>query len=176
MMPFDSYPGSGSELLGRCAGANCRHEYGLKLQRLTGQTTCAYCGLSLIDTYEHWLLMVVDHVIPARTGVAFGIPQSWLGDFCNTVLACSGCNGLRCRYELPSTAVIPPDINGFVMLRDAIFAVRKDLILAAMQIEREFHRSRPWEHRIVRGDDDPRRAEKTQSIVPTSAHQRALES
>ena len=57
MMPFDRYPGRGTMFLGKCGGANCRHGYGLMLQQLTGQTSCAYCGLSLIHTYEHWLLM-----------------------------------------------------------------------------------------------------------------------
>lgn len=52
---FGTYPGGGRKLLARRAGDNCRKGYGLQLQRLTGQTTCAYCGLSLITTYEQWL-------------------------------------------------------------------------------------------------------------------------
>lgn len=144
-MPFDHYPGEGATLLGKCAGGNCRHEYGLKLQRLTGQTSCAYCELSLVDTYEHWLLMSVDHVIPMRTGLELGIEPSWLEDFCNTVLCCSGCNGFKNRFKLPSTSEVPSESKGFVELRDAIFATRKELILTAREKEREFYSSRPWE-------------------------------
>jgi hypothetical protein len=149
MMPFDQYPSGGKEIIGECSGGNCRHEYGLELQRLTGQTTCAYCGLSLIDTYEHWLLMSVDHVIPTGTGLALGIEQRWLEDFCNAVLCCSGCNGLRNRFPLPAESTVPVDVAGFVELRDAIFAVRKELILSAIATERGLYRGRPWESRLV---------------------------
>ena len=75
---------------------------------------------------------MVDHVIPTQAGLALGIEQSWLEDFCNTVLCCSGCNGFRCRYELPATASNPTDVNGFATLRDAIFVSHKDLILARL--------------------------------------------
>ena len=131
MMPFDRYPGGGTMFLGKCGGGNCRHGYCLTLQQLTGQTSCAYCGLSLVDTYEHWLLMSVDHVIPTQTGLALGIERSWVEDFCNTVLSCSGCNGFRNRFPLPATAAIPTGIKDFVELRDAIFLTRKELILTA---------------------------------------------
>jgi hypothetical protein len=150
-MPFDRYPGGGTMFLGKCEGGNCRHGYCLTLQQLTGQTSCAYCGLSLVDTYEHWLLMTVDHVIPTKAGLALGIEQSWLDDFCNTVLCCSGCNSFRSRYELPATAPSPTDVDGFAALRDAIFAARKDLIVSALHEEREFYRGRPWEQRLVLG-------------------------
>ncbi len=66
MEPFASYPEQGRKPLGRprdLTGAR-RSGYGLSLQRMTGQSACAYCGLSLVDTYEHWLLMPVDHVVP----------------------------------------------------------------------------------------------------------------
>src|SRR5215211_1072028 len=43
VQPFDSYPHGGRALLGRRTGGNARWEYGLKLQRLTGQTRCAWC-------------------------------------------------------------------------------------------------------------------------------------
>ena len=62
MKPFDSYPGDRIELLPRSGGANARREYGLKLQRLTGQSSYAYCGVSLVDDYYHWILLNVDHV------------------------------------------------------------------------------------------------------------------
>jgi hypothetical protein len=149
MMPFDQYPHAGAELLGKCGVTNCRHEYGLKLQRLTGQTSCASCGLSLVDTFEHWLLMSVDHVIPTATGLALGIEPRWVEDFCNTVLCCSGCNGLGNRYKLAATVTVPTAILSFIELRNATFAARKELILAAIQKERDFYQSRPWERQLT---------------------------
>ncbi len=65
MNPFEVYPGAGRVLLGKPKNtSNCRYGYGLELQRLNGQTNCAYCQVSLIDDYYHWLLMAVDHVVP----------------------------------------------------------------------------------------------------------------
>jgi len=151
MTPFDQYPGGGRELIGKCPGGNCRKGYGLKLQRLTGQTACAYCGLSLVDTYEHWLLMCTDHVVPASTGAAFGISPVWLEDLCNRVLCCSGCNGLKNRFELPLETILPTEVAAFVEVRDAIFSLRKSAILAAVEMEREFYRGRPWERRVATG-------------------------
>ena len=145
MIPFDIYPNRGTTLFGKCGGANCRHDYGLKLQRLSGQTACGYCGLSLIDTFEHWLLMSVDHVVPTRTGLAIGIPPIWLEDFCNTVLCCAACNGFSNRFKIPATVSLPTGIEEFIALRDDMFLARKELILAAREREREFYQSRPWE-------------------------------
>lgn len=145
MMPFELYPGGAASLLGKCTGANCRHEYGLKLQRLTGQTACAYCGLSLVDTFEHWLLMSVDHVVPTRTGLAIGISRNWLEDYCNTVLCCSACNGFGNRFKIPVSALLPAELEEFVALRDKLFVTRKELILAARKREQAFYASRPWE-------------------------------
>jgi hypothetical protein len=149
MMPFDQYPGGGRALLGNCPGGNCRHGYGLTLQRLTGQTSCAYCGLNLVDTYEHWLLMCADHVVPTGTGLEFGIERAWLEDFCNRVLCCSSCNGFKNRFQLPVESIAPAEVHGFFDLRDAIFAMRKEGILASHETERAFYRTRPWERRLV---------------------------
>ena len=145
MTPFDRYPSRGQEPLGKCGGANCRHEYGLTPQRLTGQTACAYCGLCLVGTYEHWLLMSVDHVIPTKAGIALGVNREYLDDYCNTVLCCSACNGFGNRYKLDESEVIPPDFASFVKLRDRTFTARTALILDCQRREREFFDSRPWE-------------------------------
>ena len=93
MEPFDQYPGGGRQLLGKMTGANCRHEYGLKLQKLTGQTCCAYCRVSLVEDYYRWLLMSVDHVIPSGAGKLVGITQGWLMGSSLSARPGSGCSG-----------------------------------------------------------------------------------
>lgn len=140
MMPFDQYPGGGSELIGKCGGANCRHECGLKLRRLTGQTSCAYRGLNLVDTYENWLLMLVDYVVPTKTDLAMGIEKDWLQDCCNTVLCCAGSNGFGNRFKALTVLI---DIPGFNALHDARSA--------AGGKERDFYNTSPWERRLVLG-------------------------
>lgn len=144
MEPFDQYPGGGRQLLGKMTGANCRHEYGLKLQKLTGQTCCAYCRVSLVEDYYRWLLMSVDHVIPSGAGKLVGITQGWLNDYANTTLCCSACNSFGNRYTLPSGTSAPMSETAFFDLRDQVFAKRRELILVNHERERSFFLSRPW--------------------------------
>jgi 5-methylcytosine-specific restriction endonuclease McrA len=145
MMPFDAYPHGGRKLIGRPTGSNCRHEYGLKLQKLAGLHACAYCGMSLVDTYEHWLMMSVDHVVPTRAGQVVGISDAWLADYANIVLCCSACNGFGNRYKLmPEMTGRPATLDEFFALRDRVFADRKALILLSHEKERAFYDKKPW--------------------------------
>jgi hypothetical protein len=143
-MPFDAYPDCGVKLIGRPPGTNCRHEYGLKLQKVTGLGDCAYCGMSLVDAYEHWLMMSVDHVVPTRAGQAVGISDDWLTDYANIVLCCSACNGFGNRYKLMTDVVTPVTLDDFFVLRDRVFAERKKLILSKHEKERAFYDKKPW--------------------------------
>jgi hypothetical protein len=122
VLPFETYPHQGRQLLGKRASGNCRHIYGLQLQILTGGTHCVYCDVSLIDTYEHWLNMQVDHVVPSTSGKKCGIPEEWLLDYSNTVLCCGACNGFKNRYEV---TVCPTSLAEFYDLRNRIFIDRK---------------------------------------------------
>ncbi len=148
MQPFDAYPGKGQVLLGRPKNNdNCRHGYGLDLQRRTGQTTCGYCGLSLIDEYAHWLLLSVDHVVPRGQAVTLGIDAVYFEDVINLVLCCAGCNGFGNRYTVPLPAAErgPWDLPTFVALRDTVFAARSIVISARRATELAFYQSKPWE-------------------------------
>ena len=92
MKPFDDYPEDGIGLLPMRKGANARHEYGLALQKLTGQTECAYCEVNLTDDFHRWLLLSVDHVIPVSKCIRLGIPEEWAESYSNMVISCLGCN------------------------------------------------------------------------------------
>src|SRR6266571_3126998 len=81
MEPFDSYPHGGREPFGRFQRFHqhgCRRGSGLKFQRLTKQTNCAYCGVSLVETFENWLMLSIDHVIPEALGRSISVPSKWL--------------------------------------------------------------------------------------------------
>lgn len=130
-LPFDNYPEGGRQLLGRRKGNNCRKGYGLGLQRITGQTTCGYCGLNLVGTYEHWLHLEVDHVVPWGAGRVLGVPDTWLDDLSNLVLACSACNRFNNREKTPAEMECPATLDEFFNLRDDLFRQRKARILAA---------------------------------------------
>ena len=144
MIPFDTYPHGGRKLLGRMAGGNCRHEYGLRFQKLARVDECAYCAMSLVDTYQQWLMMSVDHVVPTRAGQAFGVADDWLADYLNIVLCCSACNGFGNRYKLVRDVVSPANLDEFCSLRDRVFSDRKKLILLSHEKERAFYDKKPW--------------------------------
>ena len=144
---FRRYPKQGRESLGRLQNLTgaCRSGYGLALQRLTGQSSCAYCGVLLTDTYDHWLLMSVDHVVPQGEARRLGIPIGWYDDAINQVLCCSGCNGFGNRY---GCAALPQEcwtLEQFVALRDAVFADRTRLIAARRARELALFASKPWD-------------------------------
>ncbi len=145
VLPFDRYPEEGRQRLGLRRGANARREYGLLLRRKTGETTCAYCGLDLFATYERWLMLQVDHVVPLGVAKSLGVPLDLYEDMFNLVLACAACNGFDNRYRYRVDLAPPATwmVEEFVVLRDAVFAERYGRIAARHDIERAFFASLP---------------------------------
>lgn len=142
-LPFESYPHQGRELLGRVGGGNCRHEYGLKFMQITKQTKCAYCGMNLTVTYENWLTMALDHVVPDKVCRNWGLPEQWREDCTNKVLCCRSCNEFDNRYQ-PKNSQRPSTLEDFYRLRDAIFIERHTNILKAHKRERAFFDQKLW--------------------------------
>ncbi len=145
MLPFDRYPSGGNVLLGRLRGANARHEYGLALQRLSGQHQCTYCGLEFLDDYYHWLLLSVDHVVPAGEARRLGIPDSYYEDMINLVLSCSACNHFDNGFKVPRQPQTEWTLEEFVTVRDTVFAERRPRIEACHAREKAFFDGRPWQ-------------------------------
>ena len=143
LLPFHNYPDHGRKLLGHVTGGNCRHEYGLRFMRLTGQTKCAYCGLDLVATYENWLTLALDHVVPHSTCLVWNLPENWREDYSNRVLCCTTCNTFGNRY-IPTGYRCPATLEEFYDVRDAIFIERKRNILLRHQEERAFFDGQPW--------------------------------
>jgi hypothetical protein len=145
LLPFVSYPSQGRMLIGRVRGGNCRHEYGLRHQRLTGQTSCAYCNLDFTLCYENWLMMALDHVIPASVCSSTGIHIEWMDDHANRVLCCAACNGFKNRWTPDEPLACPTTLDGFFDIRDSIFILRRYQILQSHISERRFYEGKPWE-------------------------------
>jgi len=144
ILPFESYPHHGRVLLGSVGGDNCRRGYGLQFMQRTGQTRCAYCGVDFTASYEIWLTMALDHVVPASVGKGMCIPLEWTEDCASKVLACAACNSFHNRYKPPSSILCPKNLEEFFNLRDAIFLERKGLIAARHISEREFFEQSKW--------------------------------
>jgi len=145
MFPFDSYPSQGRVLLGPVSGDRCRRGYGLKFMQKTGQTACAYCGVDFAASYQDWLNMTLDHVVPVNVCRDLRISDDWMEDCANKVLACSACNGFNNRYKPSEDIAIPQSLAGFFDLRDRIFTERKRLVTASHEREREFFARRLWQ-------------------------------
>lgn len=146
MNVFDHYPSGGRELLGRpkWGDGTCRSGYGLALQRLTGEYTCAYCELSLVDTYHHWLLMSIDHVVPTAEARRVGIHTDFSEDAINLVLCCAGCNGFGNRYRCTIEPQAEWTLDEFLALRDSIFADRFQRIGVRREKELGLFALKPW--------------------------------
>lgn len=146
MNVFDRYPLGGRVLLGRpkyLTGA-CRSGYGLDLQRMTGESTCAYCGVSLVSDYHRWLMLSIDHVLPAGEARRVGIDARFSEDATNLVVCCSGCNGFGNRYRSAAELQSAWTLEEFLALRDRIFAERSERIAARRATEMAFFASAPW--------------------------------
>ena len=162
MMPFDKYPAPDAwkktrHYIDPRTGNKCRFSdfgarrgYGMKLQIMTGQRACAYCGLSLVGTLEHWFLLAVDHVVPEKQGDELRIPPAWIKDYRNTVLVCSACNTARNKWKFPHGTHAPDSFESFLELRDKTFRERKAAIDEAMIQERAFFEGLPWQQEPVR--------------------------
>lgn len=148
MEPFDQYPKEEKELRTPLRNTgNCRHGYGLDLQKRTGQTRCAYCGVSLVDDYYHWLLLCVDHAVPSCETRRLKIPSALAGGLVNMVLACSGCNGFDNRHTMPEEQPRSTwTLEEFIGLRDRYFLARKALIEERRAVEIAAFDRKEWEN------------------------------
>jgi hypothetical protein len=144
-LPFNSYPSNGREILPLASGSNCRHEYGLRHQRLTGQSNCAFCGRDFTKSYDNWLMMALDHVIPAVVCKAMDLPKKWMDSHSNRMLCCSACNGFKNRWEPDDPLVCPETDARFFDMRDAVFIARREEVRERYAEEERFFDSKPWE-------------------------------
>jgi hypothetical protein len=132
-LPFPSYPQGGRLLLGkpRWGNGTARRSYGVKALEWCGYR-CAYCGLDM-STFEGWLQLSIDHVIPQQMQGA-GYPAEWVLDAINVVAACMACNGYFNRD--PVVDAVPATLEAFCVIRDRVFLERKERILTRRDVER----------------------------------------
>ena len=146
MTPFDSYPSGGRILLGRVEGVGrgTRRTSGQQFMKRTGQLRCAYCDLDLVHSFENWLQMALDHVVPKQVCKEFSLPNEWVEDYTNRVLACGACNVFDNQYKPPIETACPRSLEDFYDLRDRIFKDRKLRIAERRNNEKAVFETQPW--------------------------------
>lgn len=132
-VPFDAYPDGGRVLLGKpwWGDGTARRSYGVEVLRWCGYR-CAYCGLDM-STFDGWLQLSIDHVIPQQMQ-ALGYPPEWVLDSVNLVAACMACNGYFNRD--PVIGEVPTALEAFCDLRDRVFQERRKRIMERQSVER----------------------------------------
>jgi hypothetical protein len=136
-LPFTRYTGGGRALLGkpRQGDLTARHSYGPPVFEECGYS-CVYCGLDMEHTYEGWLQISVDHVVP-KNSISKGVPVEWIEDIANLVTCCRACNEFGNQFVI--TGLLPADLAAFFDLRDATFVARRATILARHATERAWY-------------------------------------
>ena len=146
MLSFEKYPGKGRELLG--TGKMLKREFAREvyeiLYQLTGQDSCAYCGNKLLESFERWQVLAIDHVIPDETGKQKGIRDEWLQDLSNAVFSCVPCNRYKNKYQLLPAEACPESPAAFFDLRDRVFTERRELAARQRAKDLKGYQSHPW--------------------------------
>ena len=142
-LPFGRYEHGGRQRLGRPrqGDVTARHGYGPPVFEQCGYA-CVYCGLDMRSTFEGWLQLSVDHVIP-RQMKNLGYPADLVEDITNIVTCCRACNDFGNRYTVSTPAPAEGDIEAFYAIRDQVFRDRKAMLLAKREQERTVYARLP---------------------------------
>ena len=138
MQPFDDYPLQGGSPLGplKMGDGTARHGYGLDVALTTGFYKCAYCKRDLLATYEAWLDLSVDHVVPQSTKWE-SAAKEWINDKANMVICCRACNEFTNKHEIKERE--PKEFVEFVKIRDNTFLAKKERVLVRHNAERQLY-------------------------------------
>lgn len=139
-LPFDAYREGWRELLGapRWGDGSSRRGYGVDVFSECGYV-CVYCGLDMDTTYEGWLQLSVDHVMPSHLANK-GYPAAWIEDITNMVTCCGACNEFLNGHRMNDDP--PADQGSFLALRDRHFAEKRDTVRRRHADERAWYSSR----------------------------------
>ena len=111
-----------------------RRGYGLPVFERSNYT-CLYCKRDLKSTYENWLNISIEHIIPHSTLKVWGADfDIWIDDLSNTGACCRACNGFLTVFKLSSEA--PKSLEEFYDLRDKVYLQKKELALRRHKVER----------------------------------------
>lgn len=134
-IPFERYWAGGRMLLGRppVGDGTCRHGYGPPVFAECG-AVCVYCGRDMGESYESWLHLSIDHVIPGGTVKQLGWPREWVEDIANLVTCCRACNEFSNGYRVTDPS--PTSLGEFFDRRDQHFVIKRTWVIERHARER----------------------------------------
>ena len=104
-----------------------RTGYGVPVFERIGYS-CLYCERDMKATYEDWLDLSVDNIVP------YNLIEKWIDDLSNAATCCRHCNEFLARFKLDSSA--PKSLKEFFDLRDKVYLQKKELALSRHEEER----------------------------------------
>jgi len=121
--PFERYKDQGRVPLGspKTGDGTSRHGYGRDVFKQCGWS-CVYCERDLLESYESWLDVSIDHVIPQSTAWD-GSAKAWVKDIFNLVTCCRACNEFLNQHTVRNPE--PATVDEFTTLRDQVFAEKR---------------------------------------------------
>lgn len=140
--PFDLYEHGGTVPLGRPKTSTSRTGYAVDVVRRSGPQ-CVYCDRDLIESYEAWLDLSVDHVVPTSTSW-YDNCADWLEDFFNIVTCCRACNEFLNRYKCK--APVPKNLSEFLAIRDSVYEDKRGRTRKRHREERRWYED--WKRRM----------------------------
>jgi hypothetical protein len=118
-------------------GGNCRHGYGIPIVECHG-SLCAYCGKDMAESYDAWLDLSVDHVVPECAFAKWGEEcRGWSWSYANVVPCCRACNEFLNGYRVRDSA--PTDKDSFLNLRDKVLEDKRRRALDRHEQEQRFY-------------------------------------
>jgi len=120
------FPHNIKDLNAKLRTGSARHDYGLQLAEMTNWNgECAYCTRDLISTYESWLHLQVDHVIPRYLAKHnYKSVKKWIESIPNCVICCAACNAFLNKFEVDADP--PKTADDFFSIRNQIFTKKKN--------------------------------------------------
>lgn len=136
--PFERYQFAGQQLLGKpsLGDGSCRRGYGPPVFSECG-TACAYCGREMGESYDSWLDLSIDHVIPGETVKRLGWRREWVDDLANFVTCCRACNEFLNGYRVADPP--PATADEFFALRDRHFVAKRAWVTERHVRERDWY-------------------------------------
>jgi len=90
-----------------------------------------------MSSYEAWLDLSVDHVVPRNVVKRLGYPIEWVEDLVNLRTCCRACNEFLNQFKVADA--VPTDLGSFVALVAATLEAKREWVMRRHVSERAWY-------------------------------------